>query len=343
MVRVVGTDPGTSSLDLLLLVDGAVGDQARLTPEALRDDPGCARRDARAAGRRSTWSPGPSGYGLPLVRGERSDRARPRADVARPARRARARTSGVIGFRAWVRALVALGAAGRLPAGRDPPAHDPRPPQAERDRPGRRPTRSPSPRWRSGSIARGRGGGYDRIDLRGRRDRLGVLGGPGRRAGPARRRRAGTRGPIGLRSGGAWDGEVAYWRSPLSKDDLFRGGLLDLGPEGPDAFRESLTKHVAGLQAVTPFDRLYLSGAAADRPEIAALATEALGRFGRLAPLPSLARRLGQARRARRGAPRRRPGRRPTRRPRRPSLAAPRGRFGNRLRLPPAAAGRDIA
>jgi predicted butyrate kinase (DUF1464 family) len=48
---------------------------------------------------------------------------------------------------------------------------------------------------------------------------------------------AGTNGPIGLRSRGAWDGEVAYWRCPLSKQDLFRGGLEDLGPLGPDAFR----------------------------------------------------------------------------------------------------------
>ena len=37
----------------------------------------------------------------------------------------------------------------------------------------------------------------------------------------------------GLRSGGAWDGEVAYWRSPLAKDDLFRGGLADLGVHRP--------------------------------------------------------------------------------------------------------------
>src|SRR5207237_1357833 len=49
---------------------------------------------------------------------------------------------------------------------------------------------------------------------------------------------AGTRGPIGLRCGGAWDGEVAYLLSPLSKADLFRGGLVDLGPDGPAAFRE---------------------------------------------------------------------------------------------------------
>ncbi len=99
---------------------------------------------------------------------------------------------------------------------------------------------------------------------------------------------AGTRGPIGVRSGGAWDGEVAYWRAPLSKDELFRGGLLDLGPEGPDAFRESLIKHVAALQAVTPFDRLYLSGAAAQQGEIATLAADALGRFGTVLPLASL-------------------------------------------------------
>ncbi len=44
---------------------------------------------------------------------------------------------------------------------------------------------------------------------------------------------AGTNGPIGLRSGGCWDGELAYWRGPLAKDDLFRGGLADLGIARP--------------------------------------------------------------------------------------------------------------
>ena len=38
---------------------------------------------------------------------------------------------------------------------------------------------------------------------------------------------------------------------------------------GPDAFRESLIKHVAGLQAVTPFERIYLSGRGLEQPEIA--------------------------------------------------------------------------
>jgi hypothetical protein len=40
VVRVIGSDPGTSSLDLLLLDDGTVVDQARLLPSCLRDDPG---------------------------------------------------------------------------------------------------------------------------------------------------------------------------------------------------------------------------------------------------------------------------------------------------------------
>jgi predicted butyrate kinase (DUF1464 family) len=69
VVRVVGTDPGTSSLDLLLLVDGAVVGQARLSPQALHADPRALVSVLRG------WEPldliaGPSGYGLPLVRAE---------------------------------------------------------------------------------------------------------------------------------------------------------------------------------------------------------------------------------------------------------------------------------
>ncbi len=99
---------------------------------------------------------------------------------------------------------------------------------------------------------------------------------------------AGTRGPIGLRSGGIWDGEVAYWQSPLSKEDLFRGGLADLGAIGPDAFRESLVKHLAGLKAVTPFERIYLSGRGLEQPDVLRFTTEALAPFGDLITLPSL-------------------------------------------------------
>src|SRR5262249_8632004 len=69
VLRVVGTDPGTSSLDLLLLGDGVVLDQARLEPQRLRDDPSLLSELL------ARWAPldliaAPSGYGLPLVRGE---------------------------------------------------------------------------------------------------------------------------------------------------------------------------------------------------------------------------------------------------------------------------------
>ena len=88
MLRVVGTDPGTSSLDLLLLEDGQVVDQRRFRPEELRERPGVL------ATLLDGWTPitlvaGPSGYGLPLVPGELPDGRPDRPDVPGPARSAR--------------------------------------------------------------------------------------------------------------------------------------------------------------------------------------------------------------------------------------------------------------
>ncbi|HEY1378192.1 MAG TPA: DUF1464 family protein, partial [Gemmataceae bacterium] len=101
----------------------------------------------------------------------------------------------------------------------------------------------------------------------------------------------GTSGPIGWQSGGAWDGEAAYWLSPLAKRDLFAGGAADV----PDAaagrrwFRESLLRTVAGLRAVTPFDRLVLSGRLLeDQPELAAEVTTDLAPFGTVERLTGL-------------------------------------------------------
>jgi predicted butyrate kinase (DUF1464 family) len=288
LVRVVGTDPGTSSLDLLLLVDGAVRDQARLTPESLRDDPGSLVATLER------WAPldlvaGPSGYGVPLVLGESlTEHDLDQMSLVRPEQRGTG--VGIIGFRAWVRALAGSGfPVVFLPGG----VHLPTIPRHRKlnaiDL--ATPDKVAVAALALQADLRERGG--DGSDLTEATFAVVELGSAfsavlvierGRLVDAA----SGTRGPIGMRSGGVWDGEVAYWRSPLSKDQLFRGGLIDLGPEGPDAFRESLIKHVAGLQAITPFDRLYLSGAAADRPDIATIATEALGRFGTLRPLPRL-------------------------------------------------------
>ena len=285
MARVVGTDPGTSSLDLLLLSDGAVVDQVRLTPEALQSAP------ASLSDVLTRWKPidliaGPSGYGLPLVPGE----SMTEGDIdlmalVRPEERGD--DLGVIGFRSWVRAFLAspfpviflpgLIHLPTVPAFRKLNAID-------LGTPDKLAVAALALRFdAAGRAGRLDGSTFAVIELGSAFSAVLVVSG-GRLVDAS----AGTRGPIGVRSGGVWDGEVACWRSPVSKNDLFRGGLMDLGPEGPDAFRESLVKHVAALQAVTPFDRLYLSGASADRPEIAAVAFDALSRFGRLSPLPCL-------------------------------------------------------
>ena len=285
MARVVGTDPGTSSLDLLLLADGAAVEQVRLTPEALRADPGLI------ADLLARWAPidliaGPSGYGLPLVRGEDlNGRDLDLMALVRPDERGD--DLGVIGFRSWVRAFVASG----LPVVFLPGLiHLPTVPDYRKlnaidlGTPDKLAVAALALRFDAAGHGDGLAGStFAVVELGSAFSAVLVVSG-GRLVDAS----AGTRGPIGVRSGGGWDGEVACWRSPVSKNDLFRGGLIDLGPVGPDAFRESLVKHVAALQAVTPFDRLYLSGASAARPEMAAIAFEALSPFGRLTPLPRL-------------------------------------------------------
>jgi predicted butyrate kinase (DUF1464 family) len=281
---VVGTDPGTSSLDLLLLEDGRVADQKRFTPREIRQEPEALQRLL------ASWRPldlvaAPSGYGLPLVRGENltADHVDQMAFV-RPDERGR--DSGVIGFRSWVRAFAASGQPlVFLPGGLHLPTIPPhRKINAIDLGTADKVAVAALALWFDAENT----GGFDRstfavVEL-GTVFAAILVVRKGRLVDVA----AGTRGPIGARSQGAWDGELAYWRSPLAKADLFRGGLDDLGEHGLEAFRESLIKHVAGLQAVTPFDRVYLSGASMDRPEIADVVENSLSRFGSVARLPSL-------------------------------------------------------
>lgn len=285
MVRVVGSDPGTSSLDLLMLVDGEVAQQARLSPESLRADPN--RLVALLRG----WEPidliaGPSGYGVPFVKADAFEESHLELmSLVRP--NDRNRDTGVVGFRSWVRSLVGSGLPvvflpggihlATIPAHRKANAID----LGTADKVAvtalalwAHAARSGAPYAEATFAVVEIGSAFSAV-LVVERGRIVDAS-------------AGTRGPIGLRSSGAWDGEVAYWRSPLAKDDLFHGGLLDLGPVGPAAFRESLVKHVAGLQAVTPFEQIYLSGSALEGPDIAALVTEALIPLGAVTPLASL-------------------------------------------------------
>jgi predicted butyrate kinase (DUF1464 family) len=284
VVRVVGTDPGTSSLDLLLLEDGRVRDQQRFKPDELRSQPQALVETL------SRWAPldlvaGPSGYGLPLRRGRSlTEDEIDQMSLIRPDDRGV--PTGVIGFRSWVRSLLQTGLPVLfLPGGLHLPTIPPhRKVNAIDLGTADKVAVAALALWFDG----GERGRFDEstfavVEIGSAFTAILVVEN-GRLVDSS----AGTRGPIGIRSRGVWDGEIAYWMSPLSKRDLFRGGLDDLGPSGEEAFCESLTRHVAGLKAVTPFQHIYLSGLGLNRPDVAALADRALSRLGRLISLPSL-------------------------------------------------------
>ncbi len=284
MLRVVGTDPGTSSLDLLLLEEGRVASQHRFRPGELQQDPHAL------AALLETWAPitliaGPSGYGLPLVSGDAlTEDHLDQMSLVRPDQRGQ--QTGVSGFRGWVRTLLKTGLPVTfLPGGFHLPTIPPH-------RKVNRVDMGTADKVAIAALAlwfeaRDRGSFADAtcavVEIGSAFSAILVVQG-----GKMVDAWAGTNGPIGLRSGGAWDGEMAYWRGPLSKQDLFRGGLEDLGALGPDAFRESLARHLGGLKAITPFDKVYLSGAGLDRPDVLRLVEQAVSTIAPFVLLPSL-------------------------------------------------------
>jgi predicted butyrate kinase (DUF1464 family) len=258
-LRVAGTDPGTGSLDLLVLEDGVVRDQCRFSPEELRAD---AALPVRWLGERGPFAlvAGPSGYGLPLVRAaDVTERDLELMTLVRPDERGQA--GGVAGFSATLRAfctsslpVVFLPGVVHLPT---------------------------VPAWRK----------LNRIDL-GTADKLCVAA-LAQALRPAELGLAperywgcvvelgsaftacvvlvegrivdgvgGTGGPFGWGSGGAWDGEAAYLLVPLSKRDLFAGGVASVADTaaGRRRFREDLVRTVMGMWALKPFAEVVLSG-----------------------------------------------------------------------------------
>jgi predicted butyrate kinase (DUF1464 family) len=101
----------------------------------------------------------------------------------------------------------------------------------------------------------------------------------------------GSSGPMGWRSSGGWDGEVAYLAGTVTKDHLFRGGAGFLSDVGVQAFAESALKAVQTLLVAVPEPReILLSGRALAQPGV-----EPLLRAG-LAPLAPVRRLEGFAR-----------------------------------------------
>jgi predicted butyrate kinase (DUF1464 family) len=289
MPRVAGTDPGTSSLDVLVLEDATVADQCRFAPHELKTDPALPVRWLDERGPFDLIA-GPSGYGLPLVRA----RDATPEDVAlmsltRTDDQGRG-GQGVLGFRALLRGLCAsplpvvfLPGVIHLPT---VPVH----------RKLNRIDLGTADKLCVAALAlaqRCRQLGIAPHEYRGCVVELGsafsaclvidggcVVDGLG-----------GTSGPVGWGSGGAWDGEVAYLLSPLGKRDLFGGGASSVADRaaGKALFRESLLKAVAALRAVTPFDEVVLSGRLPEiEPQLAEDAAADLARFGAVERLASL-------------------------------------------------------
>ncbi len=285
MPRVAGTDPGTSSLDVLVLQEGRVEAQHRFLPGELTADPAAPVHWLESLGPFDLVA-GPSGYGLPLLPARSC--GEPELDLmtlVRPDERGQAR--GVTAFSTVVRTFHSS----RLPVVFLPGVlHLPTVPVHRK---------------------------YNRIDL-GTPDKLCVAalalaremalhGGDGERctaavielgtaftacvvlqAGRIVDGLGGTCGPVGWESSGAWDGEAAYLLSPLTKEDLFSGGAASV-PEGPEWLCESLRKSVAGLRAVTPFERIYLSGRLLEiEPQLGARIQKELSDLGTVVLLESL-------------------------------------------------------
>jgi predicted butyrate kinase (DUF1464 family) len=284
MVRVAGTDPGTSSLDILVLEDGAVADQCRFPPAELQADPALPVRWLANRGPLDLVA-GPSGYGLPLVRADAcTDRDLALLSLLRPDDTGRG-GQGVLGFSAVVRAFRSSG----LPVVFLPGViHLPTVPAHRK---------------------------INRIDL-GTPDKLCVAALAAARCTSESGFRGcvvelgtaftaclvldggrvvdgvgGSAGPCGWASPGAWDGEAAYLLSPLAKRDLFAGGAGSVGDrsEGCAWLREALVKTVAGLRTVTAFERVVLSGRLLETEPGLVNAVEAdLGAFGKVTRLESL-------------------------------------------------------
>lgn len=292
MNRVAGADPGTSSLDWLILHSGQVVQQVRFTPQQLQENAGVVVDWLRQQGPFAAIV-GPSGYGVPL----KLARDCTEADIeqlalVRPEESGQA--SGVHGFTALVRQLRA---AVDLPVYFLPGViHLPTVPLARK---------------------------IQRIDL-GTADKLCVAF----LAWEQRRRRmsdpaeagtfclvelgsafsacvvlrqgrivagaGGTSGPGGFRSAGDWDGEAAYWLGPLRKADLFRGGYADIADRFGEAvartwLSESLVRQVVAWQTVEPFTSIVLSGRLLETmPSLAAEVRTALSRLGTVEEVSSL-------------------------------------------------------
>jgi len=290
MPRVIGIDPGTVTIDLCGLADGAVWlDRTLPTGEALADPP--AFLALLSEGHPTDLIAGPSGYGLPLL---------PAAQVTeRDLRLAYLAREGDEGGIGGLRSLAQLLVGSGLPVVFTPgvihlptvPAHRKlnRVDLGTADKVAAaalgvldQATRSGSDPAATNFLLLELGGAFTAaLAVEGGA----IIDGIG-----------GTSGPPGWRSGGAWDGEAAFLAGMVTKDMLFRGGRQD-DPAGLDAYLEGAHKAILALTASLPRPaEILLSGRNATNPAVRA-ALEA--RLASIAPVRDL---TGFARVAKQGA-----------------------------------------
>jgi predicted butyrate kinase (DUF1464 family) len=280
-VRVAGADPGTSSLDLLVLDDGRCADQHRFTPAELSADPGAVARWLEARGPFDLVA-GPSGYGLPLVAARDCTEEHLRwMTLVRPDD---ADARGVAGFSGLLRALVAS----RLPVVFLPGVvHlDTVPPHRKLNRIDMGTPDKLCAAALAVALGHPAADGFCLVELGSAFTACVVVSG-----GRVVDGLGGTSGPAGWGSGGAWDGELAYRLSPLAKHDLFVGGVGALADRSlaVEALAEGVVKAVAGLAAVTPCAEVVLSGRLLEtQPAAAAAVADRLARLARVTRLGSL-------------------------------------------------------
>jgi predicted butyrate kinase (DUF1464 family) len=300
MLRVLGVDPGTVSLDGCVLEDGRVASAWSLpTAEALSDPERLLSRLTEAGS--LDLIAGPSGYGLPMIRGEFLKPEHLKLAVLPDPESG----GGLGGLSRLMRLLASSG----LPVVFTPGViHLPTVPSHRKlnridmgtaDKVAAaalaiadQAARSRRPPTETSFILLELGGAFSAAVAisQGR-----IVDGIG-----------GTGGPIGWRSAGSWDGEVACLAGRVTKAALFQGGVesgLKAGrnrAEVLSAYVEGAEKAVRQLMASVPDPgEILLSGRRSEESEVE---TELTARLARLAPVRRLTGSTAQAKPGAEGA-----------------------------------------
>jgi len=282
MPLVIGIDPGTISIDLLGLRDGEPWlDQSVPTRDALESPAGFVA--LLTSGGPPDLIAGPSGYGLPLLRADQVNEAQLRLALLA----AEGEPGGIGGLGGLLRLLIASG----LPVVFTPGViHLPTVPLHRKLN---RIDLGTADKVAAAALAVW--DQSDRLALGPERVSLILLelGGAFTAAlaiegGAIVDGVGGTGGPMGYKSGGGWDGEVACLAGQVTKDLLFRGGRSE--PPSDEAalaaYVETALKAVLALTISVPAPReILLSGRHSTDAEVR---ERLLPRLGQIAPVRDL-------------------------------------------------------